>query len=141
MATGYFLTKGSKTSCGGQIISGCAPHHTINGLSTAREGDQYICGADKQIYTIIGGYVHYSIEGRAVAGTLHSVGSCACKCSFIPSDYTMSYEDDGESKRYSNINAISHPSPAKDFPSQPPAVKNLQSQFLLSLKRKNPANL
>jgi uncharacterized Zn-binding protein involved in type VI secretion len=71
MARGYFLTVGCKTSCGGTITTGYA-HHTLSGQPTARNGDKYICGVEKQVHTILGGIPFYSIDGVAAAGTLHS---------------------------------------------------------------------
>lgn len=90
MATGYFLVKGNKTTCGGSIISGSADH-SIHGIATARSGDKYICGVDKKQHTILGGIPDNIINGVPAAGTLHSKGSCACKCEFIPSFMDVTY--------------------------------------------------
>jgi len=90
MATGYFLVKGNKTTCDGSIISGSADH-SIHGIATARSGDKYICGVDKKQHTILGGIPDNIINGVPAAGTLHSKGSCACKCEFIPSFMDVTY--------------------------------------------------
>ncbi|MDR7940444.1 PAAR domain-containing protein [Enterobacter soli] len=127
MARGYFLTVGCQTTCGGSIITGYA-HHTLSGQPTARNGDKYICGVDKQVHTILGGIPFYSIDGVAAAGTLHSRGSCDCKCEFIPSDYSMSYGDDEPVSRTQRLQS-SIPTPiapkpvsAPTFSPQPPAA-------------------
>jgi len=126
MARGYFLTVGCKTSCGGTITTGYA-HHTLSGQPTARNGDKYICGVDKQVHTILGGIPFYSIDGVAAAGTLHSRGSCDCKCEFIPSDFSMSYDDEPVSRPQrlqSSISTPIAPKPASTptFSPQPPAA-------------------
>ncbi|AEN64119.1 hypothetical protein Entas_1375 [Enterobacter soli] len=126
MARGYFLTVGSQTTCGGSIITGYA-QHSLTGQPTARNGDKYICGVDKQVHTILGGIPFYSIDGVAAAGTLHSRGSCDCKCEFIPSDYSMSYDDEPVSRPQrlqSSIPIPIAPKPvsAPTFPPQPPAA-------------------
>ena len=97
MAVGYFLVIGDKTSCGGRITSGC-DNHTFYGRATAREGDSYICGADNKIYRIAGGIPNYIIHGAHAAGTLHSRGTCSCRCRFIPSNWNDTYEYESESK-------------------------------------------
>ncbi|MGK3190332.1 PAAR domain-containing protein, partial [Enterobacter soli] len=84
--------------------------------------DKYICGVDKQVHTILGGIPFYSIDGVAAAGTLHSRGSCDCKCEFIPSDYSMSYGDDEPVSRTQRLQS-SIPTPiAPTFSPQPPAA-------------------
>lgn len=120
MVKGYFLTVGDKTSCGGSIITG-SQNHFFNGKTTARNGDKYICGKDKKEHTILGGYPNYIIENVAAAGTLHSKGSCACECTFIPSFYDFSYEC--ESEAFPGV-VGSTPPAAKSAPSlaQSPAV-------------------
>lgn len=119
MATGFFLTVGDKTSCGGSIISGCH-NHSFYGKATARNGDKYICGVDKKVYTILGGIPDYIIHGVQAAGTLNSRGSCACKCRFIPSNYNSSYDFGSEAKPRA---VKSTPPVTKTTPaiSQPPA--------------------
>lgn len=97
MATGYFLTVGDKTTCGGRIITGCE-NHSFYGRATARNGDKYICGEDGKIYHIAGGIPNYIIHGVSAAGTLHSRGRCGCKCRFIPSNWNDSYNFESESK-------------------------------------------
>ncbi len=126
MARGYFLTVGCQTTCGGSIITGYAGH-SLSGQRTARNGDKYICGVDKQVHTILGGIPFYSIDGVAAAGTLHSRGSCDCKCEFIPSDYSMSYGDEPVSRPQrlqSSIPTPIAPKPTSEptFSPQPPAA-------------------
>ncbi|ELO8296464.1 PAAR domain-containing protein [Salmonella enterica] len=90
MGRAYFLVVGDKTTCGGSIVSGCT-NHTIHGQSTACEGDQYICGSDKQLHQIVGGQPDYFIHGRRATGTAHSVGTCSCRCRFINSHFDVTY--------------------------------------------------
>ncbi|MGG5837337.1 PAAR domain-containing protein, partial [Huaxiibacter chinensis] len=117
MATGYFLVRGNKTTCGGSIISGCQ-YHSIHGIPTARVGDTYICGVDKKPYTILGGIPDYFIHGVQAAGTLHSKGSCACKCEFIPSYMDVSYGY--ESEKATAVKARSQTQKTIAEASQPP---------------------
>ncbi|POT58475.1 PAAR domain-containing protein [Citrobacter amalonaticus] len=97
MGMAYFLRIGDKTTCGGRIITG-ASNHTIHGQCTARNGDKYICGRDKNIYSIAGGQPNYYIQGVQAAGTAHSTGTCPCKCKFINSIYNVTYGYESESK-------------------------------------------
>lgn len=97
MATGYFLVVGDKTSCGGRIISG-SENHSFYNKATARNGDKYICGKDNKIYHFAGGIPNYMIHGVSAAGTLHSRGTCPCKCRFINSRYESSYDFESERK-------------------------------------------
>lgn len=92
MTIGYFLCVGDKTTCGGGIITGCS-NHLLNGLPTARTGDKYICGKDNGIYQIAGGQPNYLIQGTPAAGTIHSIGTCSCKCRFINSFFNVTYND------------------------------------------------
>lgn len=97
MGIAYFLRVGDKTTCGGSIITG-AFDHIIHGQFTARNGDKYICGKDKNIYSIAGGQPDYYIQGVQAAGTAHSTGTCPCKCKFINSIYNVTYGYESESK-------------------------------------------
>ncbi|HDS4874506.1 TPA: PAAR domain-containing protein, partial [Citrobacter koseri] len=101
MGVAYFLILGDKTTCGGRIISG-RHDHIIDGQPTACEGDQYICGKDKQVYRIAGGQPDYFIDGIRAAGTAHSTGTCSCKCRFINSIQNVTYGYENES-RYSGL--------------------------------------
>lgn len=117
MGVGYFLRLGDKTSCGGHIISGC-DNHLITGLATARTGDEYICGVDKQPYYITGGIPSYMIMGVHAAGTAHSRGTCSCKCHFIPSDYTASYGYEHDPSQLKSAPVVPPPTP-KEEPRSP----------------------
>lgn len=101
MGVAYFLILGDKTTCGERIISG-RHDHIIDGQPTACEGDQYICGKDKQVYRIAGGQPDYFIDGIRAAGTAHSTGTCSCKCRFINSIQNVTYGYENES-RYSGL--------------------------------------
>lgn len=117
MGVGYFLRLGDKTSCGGHIISGC-DNHLITGLATARTGDKYICGVDKQPYYITGGIPSYMIMGVHAAGTAHIRGTCSCKCHFIPSDYTASYGYEHDPSQLKSAPVVPLPTP-KEEPRSP----------------------
>lgn len=135
MGTGHFLVVGSKTTCGGTIISGCE-NHSFHGVATARNGDKYICGEDGKIYHIAGGIPNYTIHGVAAAGTAHSRGTCACNCRFIPSFYdaTYWYESKTETKKVS----ASAPAPVtKPAESQP--VKETQNIITPPPAKEEPA--
>ena len=84
MAKGNFLVIGDKTSCGGVIIQGADYYH-LQGLPQARENDLVTCGLFPGVYTIEGGISQVSLEGKRMAGTLHSKSSCPCHSSLIPS--------------------------------------------------------
>lgn len=121
MATGYFLVIGDKTTCGGHIISGCE-NHTFYGRATARNGDKYICGADGRVYHIAGGIPNYTIHGVAAAGTLHSWGTCSCRCRFIPSNWNDTYDFDSQPKLAAAPVAVPKPAPAPQAPKPAPAT-------------------
>lgn len=92
MTKGYFLHIGDDTTCGGKILTGSATlrFHEIPG---ARVGDKVACGKFMGIFDIVGGLPKRCNEGLLLAGTLHSVSSCPCRATFIPSI------DDGYQKR------------------------------------------
>ena len=129
MGTGYFLVKGDKTTCGGSILTG-ADGHSIHGQATARNGDKYICGKDKQIYHIAGGQPNYYIHGVQAAGTAHSTGTCSCKCHFISSvcDCIYGYESNSLSapKSIANTNKLiaTAPQNATDLSNLAPGPSN-----------------
>lgn len=114
MGTGYFLVRGDKTTCGGSIIEGC-DNHFIHGQATARNGDKYICRADKKIYHIAGGIPNYFIHGVAAAGTAHSRGTCPCKCRFINSFTDCIYGFESEAVK-STVKASRSTSPLHSQP-------------------------
>lgn len=84
MTKGYFLHIGDDTTCGGKILTGSATlrFHEIPG---ARVGDKVTCGKFMGIFDIVGGLPKRRNEGLLLAGTLHSVSSCPCRATFIPS--------------------------------------------------------
>lgn len=117
MARGYYLLVGDKTTCKGEIITGCE-NHIIHGKATARSGDKYICGKDRKIYHIAGGIPNYILHGVPAAGTLNSKGTCSCRCDFIPSNWDDTYEFESESKKQV-VRSTPAPAPA----SAPAAIK------------------
>lgn len=95
MSRGYFLRLGDKTTCGGKIISACEAR-VIQGVATARVGDKYICGVDGKEYSINTGIPDCFIASVHAAGSEHSNGTCPCNCSFIPSNFSVSYGYESE---------------------------------------------
>ncbi|BCD88417.1 hypothetical protein PSm6_48240 [Pseudomonas solani] len=90
MATGYFIRRGDKTSCGGVVIEA---DNLVNmfGIAHARMGDRVTCGKHPGIYTIMGGVSFIQSSGRLVAGSLDSISSCPCRATFIPTLYDAVY--------------------------------------------------
>ncbi len=84
MARGYFLHIGDKTTCGGEIRTGSATLH-FHGIGAARAGDIVTCGIFPGVFKILGGLPNRRNGGQPLAGTLHSVSSCLCRATFIPS--------------------------------------------------------
>jgi len=95
MADGYFIGRGDKTTCGGEVLDG---HDGImwDDLLHARQGDRVSCGKDGKIYQIAGGVSYYTSNGIPVAGTLDSFSTCPCKAELVPSYFNATYsrEDD-----------------------------------------------
>jgi uncharacterized Zn-binding protein involved in type VI secretion len=87
---GCYLVMGDKTTCGGVIIEG-DPTHTIMGIPVAREFDQVTCGRFIGIFSIVGGIVTDTINGRVPAGSQESQSTCPCQSLFIPSMITDTY--------------------------------------------------
>jgi uncharacterized Zn-binding protein involved in type VI secretion len=90
MAKGYFIRKGDKTSCGGEVLEGDT-RITMFGFAHAREGDRVSCGKSSEFFQIQGGVSFIDSHGRPVAGTLDSVSSCPCKATLEPSITITSY--------------------------------------------------
>ncbi|BCG24505.1 hypothetical protein TUM18999_26960 [Pseudomonas tohonis] len=90
MATGYFIRRGDKTSCGGVVIEA---DNLVNmfGIAHARMGDRVTCGKHPGIYTIMGGVSFIQSSGRLLAGSLDSISSCPCRATFIPTLYDAVY--------------------------------------------------
>ncbi|MBV7546230.1 PAAR domain-containing protein [Pseudomonas sp. PDM26] len=90
MAKGYFIRKGDKTSCGGEVLDGDT-RITVFGFAHARAGDPVSCGKDNKTYEIEGGVSFMDSHGRLVAGSLDSASSCPCKATLEPSIFITSY--------------------------------------------------
>ncbi|WP_082563023.1 MULTISPECIES: PAAR domain-containing protein [unclassified Pseudomonas] len=90
MAKGYFIRKGDKTSCGGEVLEGDT-RITMFGFAHARAGDRVSCGKDNETYEIVGGVSFMDSHGRLVAGSLDSASSCPCKATLEPSIFITSY--------------------------------------------------
>ncbi|OAT32672.1 hypothetical protein M975_1109 [Buttiauxella brennerae ATCC 51605] len=84
MTKGYFLHIGDDTTCGGKILTGSATLR-FHEIPDARVGDKVTCGKFMGIFDIVGGLPKRRNEGLLLAGTLHSVSSCPCRATFIPS--------------------------------------------------------
>jgi len=78
MTKGYFICKGDKTSCGGEVLEGDT-RITMFGFAHARAGDRVSCGKNSGSFQILGGVSYIDSHGRPIAGTLDSVSSCPCK--------------------------------------------------------------
>jgi len=90
LAKGYFIRKGDKTSCGGEVLE-ADTRIMMFGFAHARAGDPVSCGKDNKTYEIMGGVSFMNSHGRLVAGTLDSVSSCPCKATLKPSLFDASY--------------------------------------------------
>ena len=108
MDTGYFIGRGDKTTCGGEVLDG-DNRFSFYGLFHACEGDRVACGKDGQAYRILGGISHMSSHGRRMAGTLDSFSSCPCRAQLIPSVFTASYSNQGYSSQ--SIGRAAEPAP------------------------------
>ncbi|WP_434675799.1 PAAR domain-containing protein [Pseudomonas sp. D3-10] len=91
MNRGYFIGRGDKTTCGGEVLDGDGRVNMF-GLLHAREGDRVSCGKDGKIYQIRGGIAHMVSHGKRMAGTLDSHSTCPCKAQLIPSVSWATYE-------------------------------------------------
>jgi len=113
MAKGYFICRGDKTYCGGEVLEGHAGI-TWHGLLHSHEGDRVSCGKDGKTYRILGGVSHFTSDGKRVAGTLDSVSGCPCRSQLIPSITTASYIV--EDSRTTRTSRGSEPKPAAQKP-------------------------
>jgi uncharacterized Zn-binding protein involved in type VI secretion len=91
MAKGYFIRKGDKTSCGGEVLDSDT-RIMMFGFAHAREGDPVSCGKNDETYEIVGGISYMNSHGRLFAGSLDSHSSCPCKAGLYPSFTTATYE-------------------------------------------------
>ncbi|WP_127956806.1 PAAR domain-containing protein [Serratia microhaemolytica] len=91
MPIGYYLVVGDKTSCGGIILAGELTNKLM-GKPLAREGDLVTCGVERsKVFTVSGGIPHDQVNGKKLAGTLHSRSSCPCQARFIASTTAKTY--------------------------------------------------
>lgn len=90
MNEGFFIGKGDKTTCGGEVLEG-DPRINIMGVLHACAGDRVTCGVDGETYRIVGGISHMHSHGRLMAGTLDSHSDCPCNARLIPSVFTARY--------------------------------------------------
>lgn len=90
MTQGFFICRGDKTTCGGQVLDGDARINMF-GLLHARMGDRVSCGKDGKIYQIVGGISYMISHGKPIAGTLDSRSGCPCNAELIPSSHGACY--------------------------------------------------
>jgi uncharacterized Zn-binding protein involved in type VI secretion len=69
MAKGYFIRKGDKTSCGGEVLD-TDTRIMVFGFAHAREGDPVSCGKNDETYEIVGGISYMNNHGGLFAGSL-----------------------------------------------------------------------
>jgi uncharacterized Zn-binding protein involved in type VI secretion len=120
MATGHFLCVGDKTSCGGEIVEGYAGW-ICNGRPRARAGDAVTCGADGEVYRILGGVSFQILDGKPAAGTLDSVSGCPCSATFFPSSFAESYTHHPAPSRSHGLAPLSlEPMPGPSWASKGP---------------------
>lgn len=106
MAIGYFIHKGDRTTCNGEVLEG-EEKFTLNGIPRARVGDRVRCGKDGKIYEIAGGVTRFTLNGRISAGSLDSFSTCPCRAALIPLQTSFTYE-----KTASQASACSEAQPA-----------------------------
>jgi uncharacterized Zn-binding protein involved in type VI secretion len=114
MNKGYFIGRGDKTTCGGEVLDGDGRVNMF-GLLHAREGDRVSCGKDGKIYQIRGGVAHMVSHGKQMAGTLDSHSTCPCKAQLIPSVFWATYEGANSAPQTSRA-AQPAPQPATSAP-------------------------
>ncbi|HCN46074.1 MAG TPA: hypothetical protein DIT18_10810 [Pseudomonas sp.] len=90
---GYFIRRGDKTSCGGEV-TGSDSLITMMGVEHSREGDSVTCGVTGLTYQIHGGVSFITSSGIPVAGTLDSVSGCPCKATLYHSWTHTTYVND-----------------------------------------------
>ncbi|MCT2387074.1 phospholipase effector Tle1 domain-containing protein [Erwinia pyrifoliae] len=93
MATGYWIVKGDKTSCGGTVQEGM---EGMEGTSFANypvavNGSKVSCGIHSGSYSVEGGHPGETLHGHDVASTLYSRSTCPCRAFFIPSQTWASH--------------------------------------------------
>ncbi|WP_138763510.1 PAAR domain-containing protein [Pseudomonas lactis] len=120
MSVGYFIGKGDKTTCGGEVLDG-DDRVNMYGLLHARAGDRVSCGKDGQIYRIVGGIHFINSHGRLTAGTLDSHSDCPCKARLIPSVYKATYRSRNAAPQTSTAETASSTPVARSQPAYPPS--------------------
>lgn len=96
MATGYWIVKGDRTSCGGTVHEGAATGSFANNY-VALNGSKVSCGKHPGTFIITGGHPGHINHGVYEASTLYSRSSCPCRAFFIPSQTWAKhgpYQDD-----------------------------------------------
>ena len=93
MATGFWIVKGDKTTCGGSVLNGHPKGMQIgpNLNRQATVGCQVSCGQHPGVYSVAGGYAGDIVHGQLAASTLYSRSTCPCKAFFIPTHTFMSH--------------------------------------------------
>ena len=93
MATGFWIVKGDKTTCGGSVLTGHPKGRQIgpNLNRQATVGCQVSCGQHPGVYSVAGGYAGDIVHGQLAASTLYSRSTCPCKAFFIPTHTFMSH--------------------------------------------------
>ena len=96
MSKGYWIVKGDKTSCGGQVLDGLE-NRTLADLPVAFHGGKTSCGKHPGVYPLVGGHPNLIFHGFHEASTLYSRSGCPCKARLKPSIteawHTLSPED------------------------------------------------
>ena len=125
MAKGYFIRKGDKTSCGGEVLE-ADTRVMMFGIAHARAGDRVSCGKNDETYQIVGGISYMDSHGRLVAGSLDSRSSCPCKASLLHSFTNATYESK-QSGAPQSVRSVPQQEAAPVAPSNPVAPR--QSSF------------
>jgi len=118
MTKGYFIRKGDKTACGGEVLE-ADTRVTLFGVAHARDGDRVSCGKDNETYVIAGGVSHITSHGRIVAGSLDSLSSCPCRAELIPSLTTVSYEPTRGAAQHAAMAPVQPVASATSHPATP----------------------
>lgn len=93
MATGFWVVKDDKTTCGGSVLTGHPKGKQIgpNLNRQATVGCQVSCGKHPGTYSVAGGYPGEYIHGQLAASTIYSRSTCPCKAFFIPTHTFMKH--------------------------------------------------
>jgi uncharacterized Zn-binding protein involved in type VI secretion len=110
MADGYFIRKGDKTTCGGEVLEGDS-RMIISGAAQAREGDEVSCGKNNKTYVVVGGVSYFNSQDRLVAGSLDSFSSCPCRAGLIPSQFSAVYGSSHSAESLTRLAATAQAAP------------------------------